>query len=443
MNVMRRLNFLLLAFLMPLAGCNCQGDYDSGWVLEDDWPFEADVVDATPGPDVAAEPDAVGPPDTWPQADIREDDVRETDAHEEPWQPEEVEPSIPGTHALTDRTSLAVDPEGTLWLGYHACNDYECSRPMLRVVHKKIGQDWVGEDIRAHEGIFGVSVVKPGEPLIAYPDSFEAVYRADLRAPNGQWRTHTFDVPRGSSLQYDGFDIAQDGDSYFISFAPNDAPEVSFYGLNVRDAQPRWKRLQPLQIRNSQAAMERGLRADRGNSVYLVNRNGSTGLYGVYRYDETINRWPQSVEFDAAWEDLFVHSLYITRDYRLCMSGSLSATDVYASTSLMVTCGSMFDLTQEVHVFGEELLSPEHPSSIIEGTDGTLYVAYNPRGNRELRVASKRPGESRWKIETAWDGPSYGVSTAIDLAGDLVISFYTCDELDRCSLKVVWESMNQ
>jgi hypothetical protein len=178
---------------------------------------------------------------------------------------------------------------------------------------------------------------------------------------------------------------------------------------------------------------------DGGDSVYLVNKSGRTGVYGVYRYDEVLDRWPQSAELES-YSDLFVHSLYITRDFRLCMSGNYGPASSLNDGHLLVTCGSMFDLTMDTHLFSSERLSPFDPSSIIEGDDGTLYVAYNPAGNDELRVASREPDSDTWRIETVYDGPSYGVSTAIDKSGDLVMSFYTCDEAGRCSLKVLWET---
>lgn len=423
---MNKYHLIYLAALMisPLPGCSCEDAYDSEWNLEDQWPIEdAGGVDGYDDDaallDIGDEPDA--------------------DEPIEPWEPEEVEPEIPYDHALTDRTSLAVDPDGTLWLGYHSCNDRACSEPMLRVTHKAVGSDWVGEDIRVHEGIFGVSVINPDEPIIAYPDSFDPTYRVAMRSSDGVWKTHDFPVPRSADLAYDGFDDAENGESYFISFAPNGAPHVSLFEYNTTDANPQWEERRPLEIENSQAAMERGLRADGDGSVYLVNQSGISGIYGVYRYDKELDRWPQSAELQS-YTDLFVHSLVNTRNFGLCMSGAYGDFNNPGAQNLMVTCGSMVDLTMDVKIFGDELLSAEHPSSIIEGNDGTLYVAYNPPGNRELRVASRPPNSQTWMIETVYDGPSYGISTAIDLSGDLVISFYTCDEANLCSLKVLWEA---
>jgi len=411
--------------LSPLSGCSCEEAFDSEWDLEDRWPTED-----------------VGQRDIFDE-DIFEEDISEDDADIDepiiPWEPEEVEPDIPYGHALTDRTSLAVDPAGTLWLGYHSCNDASCSAPMLRVMHKKVEQDWVGEDITIHEGIFGISVIHTDEPIIAYPDSFDPVYRVSMRTGDAQWQAHDFPVPRSAQLRYDGFDITQNGESYFISFAPYDALQVSLYGLDTTAAAAQWQPLRPLEIENSRAAMERGLRADNDGSVYLVNYSGETGIYGVYRYDSELDRWPQSVELES-YTDFFVHSLVITRNFGLCMSGNYQNINVPYGDSLMVTCGSIYDLTTDVKIFGDEPLSSEHPSSIIEGHDGTLYVAFNPPGNRELRVASRQPNSQEWTVETVYDGPSYGISTAIDLSGDLVISFYTCNEANLCSLKVLWET---
>lgn len=414
MTIRRIIGLVLLGFL-ALPSCDCSGEHDSNWVLDDEWPFEEED---------AGQLDAEG----------AEDSEEESDAA---WQPEEVEPSVPDSHALTDRTSIVVDPEGTLWLGYHHCNDLTCSQPMLRVMHKAVGSDWKSEDIGIHDGIFGLEIIKPGEPIIAYPDSFERVYRVSMRSSDGAWRDHDFPVERAGNLRYDGFDITANNQSYYISLAPDEASKVSLFRYTPDDAQPTWREMSPLVLPDPQAAMERGLRADEAGSVYLVNRSSTSGVYAVHRYDSEADRWTQSAEFES-YADIFVHSLYITQDARLCISGSVE--EVMGEPQLVLTCGSMGDLSENVQVFYDEFLSREHPSSIIEGHDGTLYVAFNPRGNHELRVASQKPGEQDWTIETVYDGPSYGVSTAIDLNGDLVISFYTCDQAGYCSLKVVWES---
>ncbi|AWV90600.1 hypothetical protein [Bradymonas sediminis] len=418
---MKKYYFIYLAALLfsPLSACSCEGDHDAEWNLDDEWP-EADAG----------------------EEDILEDDTaEEQDAKDEPiepWEPEEVEPDIPYDHALTDRTSLDVDPDGTLWLGYHYCSDLSCSEPMLRVMHKRVGQDWVGEDIAIHEGIFGVNVIMADEPIVVYPDSFEPVYRVKSRTSDGQWESYDFPVPRGDQMEYDGFDVTENGHSYFITFAPDNAPQVSLFTLDVAASAPTWRELSPLEIQDSQAAMEDGLQTDEDN-VYLVNLSGETGIYGVYRYDQELDQWPQTAELQT-YTDLFVHSLAITQNFGLCMSGNYQGgTNV---ETLLVTCGSMDDLTLEVKDFGEGSLSAETPSSIIEGNDGTVYVAFNPPGNRELRVASRRPNTPVWEVETVYNGPSYGISTAIDHSGDLVISFYTCDDEDRCSLKVLWETMD-
>ncbi len=425
---MRRLIFLAIAAVLPFSGCTCHDEFESGWELRDDLEFPPDDAAVDVAPDVEDVWDA--PPDVVDAVDTVDVEDEPDAPPVEPWQPEEVE-SVSRSHALTDRTSLAVDPDGTLWLGYHECDDLSCSRPMLKVVHKPIGGEWSGERIREHEGIFGVSVIEPGRPIVVFPDTLDFTYKVAMRRPRGRWGLHTFPVDRGDP-RFDGFDVTNDGTSYFVSFAPEGAADLEFYSYDTSAANPTWRRQAPLSVGEPQAAMERGLRADDGDSVYLVNRSGTSGVYGVYRYDEELDAWPQSVELDE-YTSTFVHSLYITSDFRLCMSGDYR-------DSLLVTCGSMFDLSRETRLFSQQRLAYGHPSSIIEGDDGTLYVAFNPTGNAELRVARRDPETERWTVETVFDGPSYGVSTAIAHSGDLVISFYTCDEADRCSLSVLWET---
>jgi hypothetical protein len=420
-----------VAAALPFSGCNCNDPYDPGWELHDDWQFEADAA-------VDIEPDVE---DVWDASPDTEDAVDAPDVEDvadapdaepvDPWQPEEVE-SVSRDQALTDRTSIAVDSDGTLWLGYHECADFNCNEPYLKVVNKPIGGDWSGERIRQHSGIFGMSVIEPGQPITVFPDSYDRTYKAAMRQPNGDWDLHTFPVSRSSQLQGDGFDVTNDGTSHFVSFAPNGADVVEFYAYDTGASNPSWQRKTPLSVPNPQAAMERGLRADDGGSVYLVNHSRESGVYGVYRYDEDLDAWPQSVELDQ-YTSTFISSLYITSEFRLCMSGEYEG-------SLLVTCGSMFDLTADAKYFSRERLAEWHPSSIIEGDNGTLYVAYNPVGNDELRIARRAPDSGTWTIETIFNGPSYGVSTAIAKSGDLVISFYTCDNNNRCSLQVLWET---
>jgi hypothetical protein len=433
---LRCLIYVTVATLVPLSGCNCNDGYEPGWEFQEDWQFGQDAaVDI--GPDVEdvwdGSPDAEDVVDVADVADA-EPDVDAVD----PWQPEQVE-SVSRDQALTDRTGLAVDPDGTLWLGYHECGDFGCNEPQLKVVHRPFDgpadDGWSGQIIHPHEGIFGVSVIEPGRPIVVFPDSYDQTYKAAMRQPDGDWEMHTFPVSRSLQPRGDGFDVTNDGTSYFVSFAPSNASAVEFYAFDTSAANPTWQRKTPLSVANPQAAMERGLRADDGESVYLVNHSRESGTYGVYRYDEELDAWPQSVELDQ-YAIAFVHSLIITRDFQLCMSGDYEG-------DLLVTCGSMFDLTLDSKHFSREPLAERHPSSIIEGDDGTLYVAYNPPGNTELRVARRHPTSGTWTIETVFDGPSYGVSTAIAKSGDLVISYYTCDDTDRCSLQVLWETPPQ
>ena len=415
--------------LLPLSGCSgCLDEFDSGWEIDEDhqfeWPEDAGV-DAQDAADVA--PDA--PEDTWEIVDAP-DAADEPVDPPDPWQTEQVEPAVPQSHALTDRTSLAVDPDGTLWLGYHWCGDLDCASPNLRVTHKPVGGQWTGETIiEPHEGIFGVDVITADEPIVAFPDNFEDDFKVGMRSSDGSWQLSDLDVRRRSD--YDGFDVTNDGSKYFVTFAADNAPSVELFTYDVTAPAPQWLRQAPLRVPDPQAAMERGFRADLGDSAYLVHQNGDTGAYGIARYDEELDAWPQKVYYED-YANVFVHSFYITTDFRLCLSSDYQS-------NLLVTCGSMFDLTLDEKLFSNQVLARGHPSSIIEGDDGTLYVAFNPEGNDELRVARRKPGED-WTVETVFDGPSYGVSTAIAHSGDLVISFYTCDDDQRCSLQVLWET---
>jgi hypothetical protein len=72
---------------------------------------------------------------------------------------------------------------------------------------------------------------------------------------------------------------------------------------------------------------------------------------------------------------------------------------------------------------------------MLEGNDGTLYVAFNDSSRNALRMG-RRFTDGTWQFEDIYDGTTFGVSTVIDKDDLLIISFYDCDGA-RCSLKVI------
>lgn len=424
---------LLAGLLSP--GCNCGDEYDAGWDLREDYRFAEDA-------DASLD---VGPPDVRPDvadaADARDTAVADTaDATDAPdaadtrqpdaWQPEEIEPSVPLRHARTDRTSVVVDSAGTIWVGYHACDDRDCDETDLVVSNRRLEADWRTERIEEHSGIFGIEVIDAGRPIAVYTDTDDGEFRAAMRQGPDRWDIVGFPVSHDSAA--DGFDVTQDGRRYFVTFAADGAPSVELFVRDTQAASPRWVRRRALEVFNPQAAMARGFRADDSGDGYLVHRNGRSGPYGVARYDRDLDAWPQTGYFGTTFAGAFVHSFVITDDRRLCMSSDWQGR-------LLVTCGSIFDLSDEARHFDDQALASRHPSSLALGHDGTLYAAFNPVGNDELRVARRSPA-GHWTVETVFDGPSYGVSSTVDLNGDLLVSFYTCDDDDLCSLKLLRES---
>ena len=431
----------IIVLSMGSGSCTCHdGAYGEPWELTEEFENEGDgAVDFDAddtGVDTSDTTD-IGPDtsDTSDTLDTRDtEDVPDTEP-EDPWEPIDVDPSVPFQNALTDRTSLAIDENGTFWLGFHTCDTRDCSDSTLAVARKPQGEEWTVEEIERHSGIFGLEIMEPERPVVVFTQDLDDSFKSATRLGEPSWAVRQFPVVRNG--RGDGFDITHDEERFYVTFAGDGAPQVELFTRPQGASPDDWVRRDSLAVRDPQAAMERGFRADTNGSAYLVHRSDSQGTYGISRYDFGLDRWPQSEYLDE-YDSIFVHSFYITDDFRLCQSGNFQ-------DELVVMCGSMFDLTADSRHFRTEHLAPRHPSSIIEGDDGTLYVAYNPEGNDELRVARLRPGRSwttGWETITVYDGPSYGVSTAIGLNGDLAISFYTCDDNDVCSLKLVVENPN-
>lgn len=415
--------FVALLALLSFSNCRCadQRSYD-------DWEFERrdttsddrfDAISTFP-------PEDVGPVDTGSLdvADGREDTNK--------WQPEEVLPEIECRDALNDRTSLIVDSDGTLWLGYHHFRGENCRNPTLVVAHKRVGGEWVEEDLQPHNDIFGLSTINPGRPIAVYPDTDAGTFKASHRMGDQDWRTHVFDIGDREVQTGDGFDVTQDGTSFWVTFAGDGASEVNLFEYDLSSAsRSRWTERAPLEVEDPRAAMARGLRAGSSDSVYLVHRSARRDRFGLARYDKNSDMWPERGYFGDRDADARVHSFAISSEFGLCMSSRIF-------TRLLVTCGDLSNLERSRMMFDTQSIPQSYPSSIIEGRNGTLYVAFHPSDNSELRVAKLPPG-GNWSIRTVFDGPAYGVSTAIDTSGKLVLGFYTCDETDRCSLKVLRE----
>ena len=426
------IGWLAFAVLLPLSGCRCQDRVDYGWAFEEpEDATDTGRLDVPEPPDTRPDtPDTVHIPDSRDVPPV-EDIAPEPDA----WDPENVVSNIECRQALNDRTSLVIDDRGTAWLGYHSYSGRGCELSSLVVTHRRANSRWQRETLRRpHQGIFALSVIEPNRPISVFPDARDGQFKSAMRQGDGRWSTQAFDIGSHTVGNGDGFDATHDADTYFVTFAADRGQQVRLFSYDTSAANPTWKSRRGLRAQDPQAAMERGLRADTNDSVYLVHRNEDVGRFGLARYDKADDLWPQRVYLPERYAGANVHSFVITEDFELCLSGSFQQ-------NLFVTCGTMFDLTaHEDRVFGGIDISERFPSSIVEGNNGTLYVAFNPTGNTALRVAKGTPGGS-WSVRTIYDGPSYGISTAIDEDGKLALSFYTCEDGGRgtCSLKLVRE----
>ncbi len=139
----------LFIALMPFAACQCEDrSYDPWDLNEPDAPPDVglDVPPDAP-PDVT--PDV--PPDTPPDA---EPDVPDAELPEGP----QVVLEVTAEQALNERSSLSVGDDGTIWLGFHRCEDDFCTENFtyLSVASSPRGAgDWTIEDVALQNTTFG------------------------------------------------------------------------------------------------------------------------------------------------------------------------------------------------------------------------------------------------------------------------------------------------
>ena len=395
-----------------LVGCGDCSDRADGWDLNET--FDSGGF-RTPGLDLGFTiPDAtIDPPDEGGAVlDLG-------------WMPEPVVPSVPAQRALNDRTALAVDDDGTIWLGYHACNNPNCSDVDLALAYKERGGVWQFERVKPQDGTFGIDVAIAGQPVSAFLDPTDDTFKAAVRVAPNQYEFHTFPVARTSVS--DGLDIARDGDRVFITFANTQGDPVSLFVYSRGEYRP----LANLDIGNAQAALERGLRADGRGNLFLLHRRGRNQDWGVARYRLEAGTWDARTYYTPEYDPQHPSSLVVTTEGDVCISGD-------QNTQLALTCGDMEGLTAKtIEVYDGEFFNGY--SSMVQGTDGTLYVAYNNLDN-DLRLAKLRTDGST-EIETVFVGETYGVSTAIDKDNLLVISYYTC-AAGNCRLEVLSRPQN-
>lgn len=400
---MRKVLFAIVLGLIPFQGCTCVDDPDP-------WTFEERIDDPIEFEDVGVEEDTAIEPDAAPFFPEASDDV--------------VEEGVPRSFAGRERTSLAVDDSGTVWLGYHKCVDSSCERTTLTLANRRRGQDWKYEDIQIQSGTFGVDVAKNDRPVAAYLSPQDNTFKVARRTGTDEFDIRTLGVRRTGPS--DGLDLARDGDRIFVTFANNQDPVSTFV---LEDG--AWSVLDTLEVRDASAAYERGLRADGQGNLYLVHQGGTGRPFGIAQFSLDENRWVDTTYFDNS--TLRPSSLVVTSDNRLCMAGHVSGLAGTPYGYIGFSCGSMNDLAQEFETFPTEETTDY--SSMLEGNDGTLYVAFNDSDRAALRLG-RRFTDGTWQFEDIYDGTTFGVSTVIDKDDLLIISFYDCDG-PRCALKVI------
>ncbi len=395
---------ILIVFLVLLTGCsNCE-DRAVGWDLQEELPEDRlNNVPINGDPiliDAGFEVDLGGP------------------AVDMGWVPEEVVPDVSFQRALNDRTSLAVDDDGTIWLAYHSCPTQQCLDVQLSMAYKRRGGVWQFEDIKRQDGTFGVNVAVPNEPIVAFLDPTDNTFKAARRVADGEYEFHRFPVTRTGVS--DGFDLTPDGERMFFTYANTQGDPVRLFVFSRGE----YLSLPNLDIGNAQAALERGLGADGQGNLYLVHRRGRNQDWGVAVFSLEQSAW-LGTQYYGGFDPEHPSSLVVWPSGMAC----IAADD---NSRLAVTCGDLMDLDSDIRVAQGERLAGY--SSMVGGQDGTLYVAYND-SNDDLRLAKFR-ADGSIEVETVFVGETYGVSTAIDADDLLVISYYTCTN-GSCRLEVI------
>lgn len=388
----------LIALAATLSNCTCS-DPNPGWEFAEDFGLtEPDP----PIEDMPVSEDFEQPPDMW--------------------EPTEVVSNIPLSHALNERTSLAVDQNGTLYLGYHSCTSRDCADVDLVIARRPRGGDWTHETVKPQRGTFGIEVANPEEVVAAFLDPIDNTFKVARRLAPNDFELRTLGVRRTGIS--DGLDITPDGERMFVTFANERGDPVGLFVL----AQGEWRGLQNLDIGDASAAYERGLGSDGQGNLYLVHRNGSLGApWGLARYSLRDGEWKERVYYER--DSLRPSSFVVKRDGQLCIAGDIN------NASLTVTCGDMLDLERSRWDLDENVaLGAGGYSSMLEGSDTSLYVAYPTNNNTELRLAKKAPDDD-WSFQTVFEKNAYGVSTIIDSRDLLVMSYYTCGG-QNCTLEV-------
>ena len=391
---------LLLAGLIAASGCQC-ADSDPGWALYEDFGFGVDV-----GPDLPLAPDMGMLPDP-------------------PREPEEIAVDVPLSHALNERTALAVDEQGTVYLGYHACRTRACEQVDLTLGRRARGGDWTFETVKEQRGTFGIDVAVPEEVVAAFLDPTDNTFKVARRLGVDAWEFRALGVRRTGPS--DGLDITADAERMFVTFANERGDPVSLFAME----DGVWRAAPTLDIGHASAAYERGLGSDDAGNLYLVHQQGDDpSPWGVARYSMRDGEWKERTYYQELPRPR-PSSLVVTSDGQLCIAGDINFGRV------TITCGDMTHLERKRWEFDEHVaLGAGGYSSMLEGSDGALYVAYPSDSNTQLRLARKPADSDAWTIETVFEKNAYGVSTIIDSQNLLVISYYTCGSLN-CSLEVI------
>lgn len=398
-------SLIVVAAVFVGDGCHCEDPVDGQWDFEEPWP------------DVG--PDAIGEDDwdwAFPDPSL---DPDPPDWEETRWDTEVLSDEIPRSFAYDDRTSVIVDRQGTVWVGYHRCSDSSCSNPDLVVGHRHYDtESWQWETIEPHTGLFGLQVIEAGQPIAVYLDGQSRQLKAATRQPDGQWRIEV--LPVGDVAPFDGFDVSRDAARYFVSHASQERREIQFLTYNTAAEFPFWRRLQSMESARS-AAYERGLRGGNQLNFFLVHRDHDDE-FRLSEYDLGSDTWTRSTERFPAQ----ISSFLVRQNGQLCTSSSVPG-------DLLITCGSFEDvLADTAHIHQGDV---HYLSSMIESRDESLYVAYHDAATGELHIG-RRPDGGQWSTESVHPGDTAGISTAIDHRDHLLTSFYHC-EGNSCALTLL------
>jgi len=392
-----------------LLTAGCENDKSAG-----------DPQDA--GVDAAADarlPDAAPDAQVDPDADTTDGAVPST------WTVELDEPMAAeqADHVPYGETRLSADASGALWVAYHECVDLACQYLGLAIRHRPPQDLWSDATaLSAATATFDLAVDGDGQPVVGFLDMDLWEVRVSQGIGFGQtggtYSTQTLDATASSNA--DQLSMAATTQGVFLAYG-NQLVINPIWLLHRSGGV--WHHVTP--IDGSRPGYNRSLVTGPQDDLWLSYRDGDAQK--VARYDPSLDEWATQGTLDPTTE-LLVNGLVAATTGEVCVGGRRDhhlevscATDPSAGTWTPEPVG-----THQTFYW----------TPLVEVPEGALVAVYHAWQAQQARVVWRDLAGTSWQLETAYDGPSYGLSAAVGPTGKLYISFMTCDGTN-CWIRVL------